>query len=457
MAQASGARGNFAFRMNDSFKSVVTTRQTGVRMGLRKIGLGLVVCLTALWIACGDTYRPIVLPQIPTPPTPSSNHSVFIISNNGDFNPGSGMQIDVSGDTNVGVQKVGRGPVFATFIPPVPSHIAVANILEDTVTLYGPANSAFNGGLPVTVTLPTGSTPVFLNTTENNVVYSANSGNDTVSAIGVVTNSVTNTIALPAGSKPVSLAEIANGTKVYVVNQGTNSVQSINVVDKSLNAPLTDPTINVPIWAVARADGQRVYVLSQANGDVAVVNTNNDTLIPSTVSAGAGANFMLYDGKLNRLYITNPTAATVTILDANPDPPNVLATIHLTGVTPLSVAALPDGSRAYVASLEPVTSSSTAVVTVINTLNNTVKKTITLAAASAQSVCGTIPFRVSIAAGADSSRVYVANCDAEGASIIRTSDDTFQFTLPAPVSAAPAPPGSTQPPPQNPIWILAGP
>jgi hypothetical protein len=118
---------------------------------------------------------------------------------------------------------------------------------------------------------------------------------------------------------------------------------------------------------------------------------------------------------------------------------------------------LPDGSRAYVVSLEPVTSSATAVVTVINTLNNTVKKTITLPTVPAQSVCGTIPFRVSIAAGADSSRVYVANCDAEGASIIRTSDDTFQFTLAAPVSAAPAPPGSTQPPPQNPLWILAGP
>jgi len=435
-------------------------------MGLRRLGLGVVVCLIMLWAACGDTYRPVVLPEIPTPPTPSANHSMFVISNNGDFNPGSGMQIDVAGDSNVGVTKVGRGPVFATFVPPVPAHIAVANILEDTVTLYGPANSAFNGGQPVTVTLPTGSMPVFLNTTENNVVYSANSGNDTVSAISVGLNSVTNTIVLPPGSKPVSLAEIANGSKVYVVNQGTNSVQSINVIDKSLNAAITDPTINAPIWAVARADGQRVYVLSQSNGDVAVINTNNDTLVPSTVSAGAGANYMLYDGKLNRLYVTNPTAATLTILDANPDPPNVLATIHLTGGTspscpttcaPLSVAPLPDGSRAYVVSLEPVTSSATAVVTVINTLNNTVKKTITLPTVPAQSVCGTIPFRVSIAAGADSSRVYVANCDAEGASIIRTSDDTFQFTLAAPVSAAPAPPGSTQPPPQNPLWILAGP
>jgi YVTN family beta-propeller protein len=430
--------------------------ETGVRMSLDRVKLGLVVCLILICTSCGDTFRPIVLPQVPTPPTPSANHSVFIFSNNGDFNPGSGMQVDVAGDSNVGVTKVGRGPVFATFVPPVPSHIAVANVLEDTVTLYGPANSAFNGGAPATVTLPTGAKPVFLNTTENNVVYSANSGNDTVSAIAVGTNNVTNTIALPAGSKPVSLAEIANGSKVYVVNQGTNSVQSINVVDKSLNASITDSTIDQPVWAVARADGQRVYVLSQGNGDVAVVDTSTDTLIPSTVSAGAGANFMSYDGKLNRLYITNPTAATVTILDANPDHLNVLATVPVTG-TPGGIATLPDGSRAYVVSLQPVTSTVTAVVTVINTLNNSIAKTITLPKAPPQSVCTGIAFRVSIAAAADSSRVYVANCDAGGAQIIRTSDDSFQFTLPAPVSAAPAPPGSTQPPPQNPIWILAGP
>ena len=63
------------------------------------------------------------------------------------------------------------------------------------------------------------------------------------------------------------------------------------------------------------------------------------------MSVGAGANYMVYDGKLNRIYVTNPVANTVTALNAAADPPTVL---FLTPVAagPLTVAVLPDGSRA---------------------------------------------------------------------------------------------------------------
>jgi hypothetical protein len=62
-----------------------------------------------------------------------------------------------------------------------------------------------------------------------------------------------------------------------------------------------------------------------------------------------------------------------------------------------------------------------------------------------------------MAAGGDSSRVYLASCDAGIVNIIRTSDDTYLLNLPEPASARPPIPPSNQPPPQSPVFLIAGP
>jgi len=318
-----------------------------------------------------------------------------------------------------------------------------------------------------------------VHTTENNTVYVANAGTSTVAAISITPNAVTNII--PVGANPVALAETPDARKLYAVSQGGSSVTSINPLDKSINMTITDPTINAPVWAVARADSARVYVLSsQGNGNLAVIDTLTDTLVPNSISVGVGANFMLYHKSLNRLYITNPTANTLTIVDVAADPPKLTATLNLTtGLNPLcpvgclSVTALPDGSRAYVASAQESSTCPTGMsspclisdVTVINASSNTITKTISLptvpvvascASTAAPAIAGT-RFRISTASAGDSSRVYVGNCDAGNISIIRTLDDTPVLSLPAPVSAGQPPPGSTQPPPQNPVFVVAGP
>ncbi|MGA7379813.1 MAG: hypothetical protein WBX03_03090, partial [Terriglobales bacterium] len=98
----------------------------------------------------------------------------------------------------------------------------------------------------------------------------------------------------------------------------------------------------------------------------------------------------------------------------------------------------------------------TSMVTVINAPDFTVKTTIPLA--SVPAVCTVKTWaELSMAAAADSSRVYVANCDAENTAIIQTSNDTLLLQMQAPFSAQPPPtPGGT-PPPQNPVFVLAGP
>ena len=463
---------------------------------LRKPLLAAVLFSILLWAGCGDTFRPVVIPTPPAPPDSSNFRAVFVVNSNGPANPGTGMQIDVSGDTNVGTAKLGLGPVHAAVQPSGTAHVFVANSLDDTVASFAPAPPCFATPCPVSAlgtvsfsSLPAGSTPVFVHTTESSTVYLANLGTNTtvpptppsVAAISITSNVVSNIIPLPVGANPVALAETPDARKLYAVNQGNSSVTSINPLDKSINVTITDPTINSPVWAVARADSTRVYVLSsQGIGNLAVIDTLTDTLVPNSISVGAGANFMLYDKSLNRLYITNPTANTLTVVDAAADPPKLVATLNLTtGLNPLcpvgclSVTALPDGSRAYVASAQESSICPTGVsspclisdVTVINASSNTIAKTISLptvpvvascASTSAPAMAGT-RFRISTASAGDSSRVYVGNCDAGNISIIRTLDDTLVLSLPAPVSAGQPPPGSTQPPPQNPVFVLAGP
>ena len=82
-----------------------------------------------------------------------------------------------------------------------------------------------------------------------------------------------------------------------------------------------------------------------------------------TLCVGAGANYILFDPHLNRLYVTNPANGMVYVFSdtggANDTPIQLKAISFASGsapcpagCTPTSVTALPDGSRFYVASYQ---------------------------------------------------------------------------------------------------------
>ena len=135
----------------------------GVSMtALRSARLGLVFLLALICISCGDTFRPVAIPVTPNPPDPASLHYALIVSQNVDivpdvnnpgntvpvFNPGATTRIDVSGDTNIQVARVGLGPVHATILPNG-NKVYVANIVEDTVSEYSPSASRISSRLRV--------------------------------------------------------------------------------------------------------------------------------------------------------------------------------------------------------------------------------------------------------------------------------------------------------------------
>jgi YVTN family beta-propeller protein len=512
----------------------------GVPMSFRRLGrLAAVVLPILLCVACGEVYRPVVIPIATNPPTPANFHAVFGISANVPFNPGGAMQVDVAGDSIIAATptsdksapNLGNNPTYAA-ISPNDSRVFVTSagsVLSggvDVVSSFTPAFQFSAGGgfgAVNTTSLPLGSQPVFVNTTQNNAVYIASFGTNSVSAISTATNAVSNTATV--GTNPVALAETPNGLKLYVANQGSNSVSSLNTVDLSANT-LTgfSGTIGInPVWVVARGDSQKVYVLTQGDGKLITIDTATDTAtvpdcsVTPSLCVGAGANFMFYDPHLNRLYVTNPVTSTVSVFsDTNPanDTPSLLKTISLapesascpsacSPVSPISVTALPDGSRFYVASYQleatcpdPVVGLSSPcvipTVSVFDANNFALKTTLPLltdppfsagqSAVPPLSSCGPIApgvpiplfspsatrFRVFTAAAADSSRVYVSLCDAGVIAVINTTNnninntggsgspsDTLVTDLPAAFSAGPVQ-SNGLPPNQNPIFLLPG-
>jgi YVTN family beta-propeller protein len=466
----------------------------------RRTALLALLLSLGVWVACGDVFRPVAVPVTGNPPDPANYHFAMVVSQNAPGSPSTAMQIDVSGDTNVGNAKVGVGPVHAAVLPPSGGRVYVANHVDDSVSVFAPAPACLVSPCPVsstgtvtTISLLAGSKPVFVHSTQSSRMYVADFGStdpvtnaatgNNIAVINTQSNVVSNFIPVPA--RPVVLAETPNGQKLYSVNQADNSVTPaltpsitpINTVDNSTGAPIAGFT--TPVWAVTSSDNTAAFVLDGGTGLISVIDTATDTVaaaIPAAESAGIGANFMFLDRHLNRLYVTNPAANTVAIYNAavtniaTATPPKLMTLVALpAGATnPVMVTALQDGTKAYVVSHQVAGSTLNAEVTVVRTSDNTVVGSpirlgaVNLAAVPAGSLATCqdptlTRFRTSIASSVDSSRVYVPVCDAGRTFMIRTSNNTIvPGGMKSPVSAY-APVTGLQPPPQNPVLVVTSP
>jgi len=401
-------------------------------------------------------------------------------------------------------------------------------------------------GGTATVPLPTFCSyqPDFVTTAQTNAVYVANYGQengtncnlastDSVAALNTANLTVANIKYLPAGSHPVLMAETPNALNLYVANQGDGispaTVTNLSPVDLSTIA--TIPIGVNPSWIAASLDGQFIYVVTQGDGQLSTISTLFNT-VTSSQSVGVGANYVLYDKSINRLYVTSPASGLVYIFSAAgntptplptpsgnppgalvipPVPPCATAPATCGPVTPVSVAALPDGSRFYVASYQtqtpcsdPYAGSGPCIIPMLTVFD---AHSLTIRAASSSyfgaelsllsgppfvpadfsttppkppqyaipATPSCVPaaiyspsstrFRMFATASADSSHVFVSICDAGAIADVSTTtntltqgtnaDDRLVIDLLAPFSAA-APGPNNQPPPQSPVFLLAG-
>jgi DNA-binding beta-propeller fold protein YncE len=465
----------------------------------RFVWLGFVLFLYLICSGCGDTFRPIIIPNPPVFPNPEAAHTVVSINANAppagqaEVAAGTAMVIDVSGDTDVSVANVGLAPVHAV-------QQTSAQILVVNHSVSGPLNvgdsltkltfSSVTIGSVTTISLPPNSAPNFVASAPSATTAYVTLPNYSPPSVGVV-STASNTLILPfitVGSNPDALAVTPDNTKLYVANQGDGTVDGFNTLDRSARTINPPGSFNGPLWLTARNDSQRVYVLN-GNGVVSTIDTTStagpDNVIDASVNV-PGAAYMVYDQNLNRLYI--PWGTQVTMLDVSQSIPSLItgAPIAIPTVPPSSraatdpcsstsaqtltvaaVAALPDGSRAYVgAYYEDGSGNFCPQVTVINVVSNSIKTSIAVPGFPDATIvgslyyvpaCATTRFRIMMAAGGDSSRAYLSSCDGGMVNIIDTSSDTYALNLPAPVGVRlPIPPDPLNPP-QNPVFLFAGP
>jgi len=130
---------------------------------------------------------------------------------------------------------------------------------------------------------------------------------------------------------------------------------------------------------------------------VSVIDTSSQTVV-TTLSVGAGPNYIVYDSTLNRAYVTSKAGNSLSIINNNTGtvlPPISLAGPPCNAQHPIAVTALADGTRAYVA--DQVTNN----VCVLSTISNTFTRVISV---------GTAPTSTSgIISDPDSTRVHTAS------------------------------------------------
>ncbi|HLX86079.1 MAG TPA: hypothetical protein VKR59_19420 [Terriglobales bacterium] len=508
----------------------------------RFLWLGFVALVYVICSGCGDTFRPIIIPNPPTFPSPRAAHSVVSINDNGTFVAGSAMVIDVSGGSDVSIHDADVHPVHAvqltassvlvvnqaatnldqpalplplltttcnvTYPPtppppnPPPPNQQVYNVCpsitklnfnstvissSNTISLPPYSGSNFVAGAPTDnfayVTMPTYPP----DPTQPTII------SPSVGVISTLSNNLTTII--PVGKNPIALAVTPDKSKLYVANNGDSTISGFNTADRSARVISPANTSLPPIWLVPRNDNQRVFVLEANAGGtssgLASLDTTStagpDLLTEYPTISVPGATIMIYDSNLNRLYI--PGGQEVAIVDVSQSSPQYLAGGPITiptvspdtrfstdpcfststqPVTVGAVAALPDGSRAYVGGFYETAIGGTQYicpqVTVIDAKSNAIKTAIGLPGFPAyDTFCApsatqrSARFRIMMAAAGDSTAAYLSSCDGGNVNIIDTSNDTYSNSLLEPVgSRLPIPPSSINPP-QNPVFLFAGP
>jgi YVTN family beta-propeller protein len=305
----------------------------------------LVALFSILLASCGETFRPIaaVVPQTPT--AGQGLKTVFVLQADSTVH-----KFNLAGATETGIVTVGQGPAVLA-VTALSGRSYVSNELADTLTNFS-TQSPQSG--TSTVTLPTGSDPGAIEAIPVvSSVYVVYRGLDAVGVIDAASNAQKAQITV--GTDPVALISV-NGRKLYVANFGSNNVTAIDVTTNAVTNTIdfggASNCIN-PSSLAAKPDGTYVYVVCTGSNKLYWINTSNDSYTdvpPATL--GSSPNFVTYDVKRNRLVVTNQGSDSISVI--NEDATTPPATWHsvtnvAVGAMPKHAAALPDGTRIYVA------------------------------------------------------------------------------------------------------------
>jgi len=355
-------------------------------MSFRRVGwLAATALATLICISCGEVYRPVVIPISATPPNPSNFHSVFALSTNVGINPGTALQIDVAGDSNIGQANVGLSPTHAAILPNN-SRVFVASAGSmttgnlDLITAFSPAaDSAVATGLgtPFTYSLPNigpnqsaaiasiseapGSSVVTMNLATPIGVAQVG---DPIVVSGVVIPGNVNNLKTYNGN--FTITSVSGSTIQY--SDCVNTVSGLQCTTGLANATGGTATVPLPTFCsylpdyVATTQTTAVFVANYGveNGpncsfastdSVAVLSPINTTITniaylnPGNASPAPHPIAMVETADAQNLYVVN--VGNNTVVNLSPVDLSTIATIPV-GNTPVWAVARPDSRRVYV-------------------------------------------------------------------------------------------------------------
>jgi YVTN family beta-propeller protein len=330
-----------------------------------------VVAIT-MWAACGQVYRPVVIPctgnsgvpgcPVQPLPTPSNFHAVYSLYANAPSGisatapnyPGGAMQIDVSGDSIIAEtpsndSKFGNNPTHAAILPNF-SRVFAAS-----------AGTVFTGGIDVVSSFTTapqlGSSSGF--GPVNSIALSQTAS---ITSIFETGNVVTATLSAQLSNAVIGSPIVISGVTTTAYN-GTFALTS-NV---GATVTYTDPVAGLMPLSGTQLSGafaaympQPVFVATTQNTAVFVANYNSNSVseinaasnvVSNTVIVGTNPVALAEIANGQKLYVANQgsntisTLNTVTLLPNTPPPGDVLG---FTGNTPVWMVARNDSQKAYV-------------------------------------------------------------------------------------------------------------
>lgn len=235
------------------------------------------------------------------------------------------------------------------------TELYVANTGSDTVSVIDTTTNT------VTDTISVGIKPYYVATIGTNV-YVTNGGSNTVSVISALSHSVSNTI--PVGAYPRGIK--AHGTDLYVANYGDPNYSGGNYI--SVISSLTNTVIDTIILPAGSdgprgvtVDGTKVYVANFRSNNVSVIDTASNT-ITATIPVGMGPRGIV--GLGTNIYVENFDDGTISMIDTTTN--TVTSTIDV-GHSPAGMIVV--GTDIY------LTSFQDDKVYILDTVTNTLRTT----------------------------------------------------------------------------------
>lgn len=224
-------------------------------------------------------------------------------------NTGKVAIIDLSTMLVIAEIPTGGGPVALSIIG---NKVIVVNGDADTVTVADLVTHA------IIATVPVGRAPRGIASDGSGHVFITNESAGTISVLTLSSNSITQTITLPAGARPDSI-QILPGGLYAVVTDRSNSTGSIFIVNLSTGTATT-VAINAD-HAGGTSDvvlvGNTAYIANQTGGGVSVVTiaANGTPGAVTTITTHIGARAIAVDAKDNILAVTNEGGGVIVLID----------------------------------------------------------------------------------------------------------------------------------------------